>query len=72
MDAQFHDSKILSKAQLHTLGVRRDGPGILRFALHYALFLAAASWLVLNYGRPWWQVMLAMTCFAATTPSLFF
>lgn len=71
MDAQFHASAILSKAQLHALTARRDGPGILRFVLHYALFLSAAAWLVLSYGQPWWQVLLAMICFAATTPSLF-
>lgn len=71
MDASFHDSTKLSKSQLQALATRSNGPGILRFLVHYSLFWAAGIWLVSSYEQPWWQILLAMICFAATTPSLF-
>ncbi len=71
MDAEFHQSQKVSKALLQDLGRRRNGDALLRFLLHYALFLGTGTWLVLSDGGPWWQTLLAMLCFAATTPSLF-
>jgi fatty acid desaturase len=71
MDAEFHQSSQVTKALLRELSQRRDRDGILRFVVHYGLFLGTATWLALSHGQPWWHTLLAMVCFAATTPSLF-
>jgi fatty acid desaturase len=71
MDAHFHTSARITRDLLKSLTRRQDSEPLLRFLLHYTLFIAAGVWLVWSWTQPFWHILLAMTVFGATTPSLF-
>lgn len=73
MDEQFHVSPRLSKEHIRALLERTDGPALMQFGLQYALFVGAATVLVIapGAGFPAWVTGAALGVVGLATMAMF-